>query len=257
VTDVVAGEPLNPWRRSWLELLAELFDPETIERLERIGVPEGGRALEVGAATGTIAARLAELVGPSGEVIAADIDTRVLEEWDDPPFRVLRHDLLTDDFEPGSFDLVHCRAVLLLLGPDQQAVIERMASWLRPGGVLLCEEPWIDVARLSPDPTTARAVAGLDRAAPHVDGAFARRLPAALAAAGLEEVTAEGSLQFFAGGSARAAFHLRALIGYTDALIEAGILEPDDRQRLEATYTDPATLECGWPRLAAWGRRAG
>lgn len=255
MTDLDEG-PLDPWRRSWLELLADLFDPETVERLERIGVPEGGRVLEVGAATGTIAEWLAERVGSSGQVVATDIDTRALEDWDEPPFEVLRHDVLRDEFEPGSFDLVHCRAVLLLLSPDQELAVERMASWLRPGGALLCEEPWIDAARLSPDPVTARAVAGLETAAPHVDGAFARRLPAALAATGLEQVTAEASLRFFRGGSDRAAFHLRALVGYAEPLIEAGVLEPADRDRLEATYADSATIDCGWPRIAAWGRRS-
>jgi ubiquinone/menaquinone biosynthesis C-methylase UbiE len=143
-------------RDGWLSLLEELFDPPTVERLERVGVGPGWEALEVGAGRGSIAAWLAERVRPEGRVLATDVDTTLLEERADPGVEVLRHDVLADDFPPASFDLVHCRAVLVHLADPERAVA-RMADWLKPGGVLVAEEPWTDVARLAPDATVARA----------------------------------------------------------------------------------------------------
>ena len=45
-----------------------------------------------------------------------------------PNLTVLRHDVLTDDFPGGSFDLVHIRAVLMHI-PGRMATLQRMASW--------------------------------------------------------------------------------------------------------------------------------
>ena len=100
-------------RDEWLSLLEELFDPATVERLESAGVGPGWHALEVGAGRGSIAAWLANRVGDDGRVVATDLDTSLLEERDEPGVEVLRHDVLADDFPSGSFDLVHCRAVLV------------------------------------------------------------------------------------------------------------------------------------------------
>src|SRR5688572_26889615 len=102
-------------RDEWLSLLEELFDPSTQHRLEGAGVAPGWRALEVGAGRGSIAAWLAERVGPEGRVVATDIDTSLLEALDEPRVEVLHHDVLADDFPADSFDLVHCRALLIHL----------------------------------------------------------------------------------------------------------------------------------------------
>lgn len=52
---------------------------------------------------------------------------------------MLRHDVRTDDFPEGSFDLVHVRAVLMHI-PGRMATLRRMASWLAPGGWLVAQE---------------------------------------------------------------------------------------------------------------------
>jgi hypothetical protein len=66
-----------------------------------------------------------------------------------------------------------------------------MVGWLKPGGALVAEEPWTDVARLAPDPVVADAAEALGET---LDGSFARRLPLALREIGLERVTADAEL---------------------------------------------------------------
>jgi SAM-dependent methyltransferase len=209
--------------------------------------------LEVGGGRGSIAAWLARRVGPDGRVVATDIDTELLARLDEG-VEVLRHDVLSDELPANSFDLVHCRSVLLLLS-DPTLALRRMVDWLRPGGILAVEEPWIEVAALSPEPVTARAVAALSVGAPHVDGSLARRLPMMLRELGVEEVEAEGRLDFFAGASAAATFYRQGIEGYLNRLIPAGVCSPEDRERLRNSYDDPGWLDCGWPRIAAWGRK--
>jgi SAM-dependent methyltransferase len=234
-------------RDEWLSLLEELFDPPTVERLVSVGVAPGWHALEVGAGRGSIATWLAGRVGPAGRAVATDIDVGLLEAVNEPSLEVLRHDVLVDDFPPGSFDLVHCRAVLVHVG-DPDRALDRMAGWLKPGGVLVAEEPWIEVARLAPDPVVARAVEAL---AETLDASFARRLPAALREAGLERVQADAELRFFEGGTKPAAFVRRVLEGACAPLVASGDLDPEDVRQLQSRFDDPGFCDCGWPRIGA------
>jgi ubiquinone/menaquinone biosynthesis C-methylase UbiE len=240
-------------RNRWLSFLEELLDPATVRRLERVGVGSGWQTLEVGAGRGSIAVWLADRVGDQGRTVATDLDTSLLEELDDDRIEVVRHDVLLDDFPPASFDLVHCRAVLVHLS-DPSGAVQRMASWLKTGGALVAEEPWTDVARLAPDPVVADAAGALGEM---LDGAFARRLPQTLRQAGLERVEADAELRFFEGGTDSAAFFRKALEGACARLVAAGTLKAEEVRRLRNRFDDPSFCDCGWPRIGAIGWKPG
>src|SRR5215469_8587838 len=89
-----------------LGLLEWIFDP--LSRRRRELVRPGWRVLEVGAGRGSMAAWLAERVGPAGQVVATDIDCRYLERLDLPNLQVVQHNIVEDPVDvlgPGSFDL--------------------------------------------------------------------------------------------------------------------------------------------------------
>lgn len=65
--------------RDRLSSLTALYDEATTAFCERLGVGDGWRCAEVGAGTGSVAQLLADRVGPSGRVLAVDLDTRFLE----------------------------------------------------------------------------------------------------------------------------------------------------------------------------------
>ena len=65
--------------RERLALVERYHDPISVAALERLGVDAGWRCLDVGAGAGSIARWLAERVLPAGEVLATDLDTRLLE----------------------------------------------------------------------------------------------------------------------------------------------------------------------------------
>jgi SAM-dependent methyltransferase len=124
-----------------LKLLEQVFDPGSRQRREL--VRPGWRCLEVGAGRGSMAAWLAERVGPDGQVVAIDIDVGYLARLDVPNLVVRRHDILNDpidDLDPGSFDLVCSRLMLFWLAGRQERAVQHMVQCLRPGGWLIDED---------------------------------------------------------------------------------------------------------------------
>src|SRR5579884_3215226 len=126
--------------RRRLALLEHWLDPGTIHQLQTLGVGAGWRCLVVGGGGGSIVEWLCRQVGPSGCILATDVNTRFLEALDYPNLKVRRHDILADELvESAAFDLVHVRFVLMHLADPSRAV-RRMVAALKPGGWLLAEE---------------------------------------------------------------------------------------------------------------------
>ena len=125
--------------RDRLASIEAALDPFTIANLEKIGVGAGWQCLEVGAGGGSIAAWLSRAVGPTGRVVATDLETKFLQALDSPRLEVLRHDIGKEDLEDSAFDLVCARKVLEHFG-DPRPALARMYRALRPGGTLLVED---------------------------------------------------------------------------------------------------------------------
>jgi SAM-dependent methyltransferase len=197
----------NAWElaRHRLELLEASYDPSSFRYAEALGVGPGWRCLDAGAGGGSVAGWLASRVGERGRVVAADIDTRLIEDLAAPNLEVRQMDLCADELEVGGFDFVHTRLVLIHL-PAREAVLRRLVDALRPGGVLMVEE-----ADIYPVLGTATGDYrdGWDAflaATPDLDPAWARGLPERLDRLGLRDVDAEVDSQFFRGSSPPADF---------------------------------------------------
>jgi hypothetical protein len=82
--------------------LAELFDGVTRGHFDRLGMGPGWRCWEVGAGGRSVPEALAAAVGPTGYVLATDINPA----WLDPhgTYEVRRHDIVADP-PPATFDL--------------------------------------------------------------------------------------------------------------------------------------------------------
>jgi SAM-dependent methyltransferase len=120
-----------------LQLVEAYGDPVTARQLEAVGVRLGWRCLEVGAGRGSVTRMLSERVGPSGSVVATDIDTRFLKELTASNIQVRQHNILSDPLD-GPCDFVHSRYLLEHV-PEPAKAIRNMVAALRPGGVLLAE----------------------------------------------------------------------------------------------------------------------
>jgi 2-polyprenyl-3-methyl-5-hydroxy-6-metoxy-1,4-benzoquinol methylase len=107
------------------------LDPFSIECLQKLGVGAGWHCLEIGAGGGSIAEWLCRQVGPSGRVVATDLETKFLQAIEAPNLEVRRHDITADPLEPAAFDLVFARKVLEHLADPGSALRGRVSQTSR------------------------------------------------------------------------------------------------------------------------------
>jgi SAM-dependent methyltransferase len=259
VTDVKGYAFPNSWAlaRRRLALLEAVHDPSSFRRAQALGVGRNWRCLDAGAGNGSFARWLAGRVGPSGSVLAVDLDVRLLEEISDPRIEVRRMDLVTDELPPDAFDFVHTRLLLIHL-PERDAVLRQLAAALRPGGVLMVEED--DVHPVLATATGAYGDAWetfLKMARDTgIDSEWARGLPERLDALGLVGVRAEIDSQLFRGGSTLAQLWSLSWLQARGRVVAMGL----DGERIDAgrdALEDPARWFHGPAKVIAWGWRPG
>jgi 2-polyprenyl-3-methyl-5-hydroxy-6-metoxy-1,4-benzoquinol methylase len=180
-----------------LDLLAEIMRPTTLALLERAGLAEGHRCLDLGCGGGHVAIDMARVAGPGGRVVGIDFDAAVLElaRADAAEAGVdcefLEEDCLSaDDGDGEGFDLCFARFLLSHVA-DPAAVLARMGELARPGGAVAVEDTdFSGIFCEPPDPAHDEfaRLYGEAVALGGGDAAIGRRLPALVAAAGLEEV---------------------------------------------------------------------
>ncbi|WP_329365191.1 methyltransferase domain-containing protein [Streptomyces sp. NBC_00669] len=240
--------------RGRLQLLESVLDEATRSRLTALGLKPGDDVLEVGGGAGSVARWTA---GQGARVTVTDLDTAFLGDLSGSGVRVLRHDMYTEDFPPESFDVVHTRFVLLHL-PDPDRAVARLASWLKPGGVLLVEEPASFPVLDSPHAaycTVMRAFRDHLERALGSHTAWARSLPVPLQRAGLGEVGIDPRLQVVYGGGAETRWWQMTLEQAREGIVAAGLARDAD---FEAAYREmdaPDFVDLSVAVFAAWGRR--
>ncbi len=119
-----------------LQRLEAIEDEHTISVLKTIPALSGLSCLELGAGAGSIASWLVEQVGPSGRVLATDLEPVHLDQ---SKYEVLSHDLQQDSLPSEAFDLVHLRHLLIHL-PDPVKALNKIYGSLKSGGCLIAEE---------------------------------------------------------------------------------------------------------------------
>jgi SAM-dependent methyltransferase len=177
--------------RDRLRSLTDLYDPTSLRLCEQLGLTEGWRCLDVGAGTGSLVELLADRVGDTGLVVAADADVRFLEPIARPNVEVERVDITQEPPARSDFDLVHARLLLEHL-PQRDDILLVLSLLVRPGGVLLIEDfDWATAMMFDPASLVGERVAGAVRTVMMAGGyesQFGRRLPRLFAAAGLTVV---------------------------------------------------------------------
>ena len=240
--------------RRRLELFAERLDPATVRRIELLSLAPGARCLEIGGGRGSIARWLCEYVGPHGRVTATDLETGFLSELSLPNLDVLRHDVRTDEFPEGSFELVHVRAVLMHIA-DRMATLRRMVSWLAPGGWLLVEEPDFGMWLGDFDPIWAAHPAAWHEAFPNGSPSQGRAILRQIHRLGLEDIGADAELDIVQPGTALSEFYRLSMAATSEPLISSGVLTAAEAARLTARLGEPDFMACGFAFIGAWGRR--
>jgi ubiquinone/menaquinone biosynthesis C-methylase UbiE len=249
----------NTWEkaRRRVSLIEELYDDTTTARLSRLGVRPGWQCLEVGAGGGSIARWMCDQVGPSGRVVAVDFEPRFLAADPRPNLEIVQRDVTAEELPGDGYHLIHARALLVHLA-NRDELVHQMARRLRPGGVLLLEEPDLAAGCASGSPTYVRVneLACAAVAKKGNDWFWPAMLPTKLVAAGLVEVAGAATTELYNGGSSMAEFWALTIEQITPMVLAEGATE----ELLAAFMTELADPGQWFPSFAltrAWGRRVG
>jgi SAM-dependent methyltransferase len=246
-----------------LALQASIYDPVTIRHLEAIGAVEGWKCLEVGAGAGSIAQWLSKRVGPSGTIVATDIDLRFLNRISAPNLEACRHDILKDNLEKDAYDLVHCRLLLMHL-PEPVKALRKMADALSPGGWLLIEEQDYGSmlsADISGAPSSVQFAATCRASNDYVrrkgidDPYFGRRVRGLVEQLGFTDLGQEGWTSMIRGGDPMADVMAAIWQVVVRARISAGDITREEADKVHSMLLDPAFYYLDATLFSAWGRK--
>ncbi|MFP5328126.1 MAG: class I SAM-dependent methyltransferase [Acidimicrobiia bacterium] len=149
-----------------LGLRNDVYRRPLVTALDRLGLREGWRCVDVGAGGGDVSVALAEIVGRDGRVYAVDSDPARRDEVARAAASVGAQVIaITQAAEgltlPEPCDLAFCRFLLLHV-TDPVLVLKRMASAVRPGGWVVAQEPITSAGRVDSEPLSMPAAADAD-----------------------------------------------------------------------------------------------
>ena len=251
----------NSWDRAKrrLSLLEQYLDPITKRRMGNLGVRPGSRCLEIAAGGGSIATWLCEQVGPTGRVVATDINIELIKDIAYSNFEAKQHDIMKDSVPGAPFDFVHARWILHHL-PEPERAIRRMIEALRPGGWLLLEEVDFFPVHASTSQIYTDFMVALTGNVVKASGRdcfWARALPGLVAGMGLREVGGEGDFSLLQGGSPVAEFFTITAEQMREQVLASGELSEDRLDEALKLLKSPDFWAFGGGGVAVWGRRAG
>jgi SAM-dependent methyltransferase len=244
-----------------LRALADLFDPSTFRHITGLGLARGWHCWEVGAGGTSVIRWLAEQVGPTGRVLATDIDLSWAREATGTHVEICLHDVARDELPLETFDLVHARLVLVHL-PNRDKALRSMVHALKPGGWLLIEEadpalqPFSCLDAHGPEHELANQIRRGFRSllsARGADLAFGRKLPRFLREAGLVNVAADA--YFPVALQACLPLELATVRMIRGELIAHGIATADEIELHLANVTAGRLDLAQPPMISAWGSR--
>jgi SAM-dependent methyltransferase len=209
---------------------------------------------------------MAERVGPSGHVLATDIDPRfMLKDLNSVPenMEVRLHDITIDPLPESAFDLIHARLVLIWLR-DRLAVLDRLVRALRPGGWLVVED--YDSKLFAPTLAMAdsEAAARYERMSGTMfslmterglDPTYARALHHRLRERGLEEVGMRGTFEVQAGGSSGTNLQKANFSQVRRAAVAAGLISDEEVSEALRDLDNPTSTYFTLVMMSAWGRK--
>jgi SAM-dependent methyltransferase len=142
--DYVLGTHDEELERLGVQHLA--WRPVVLECWKNAGVTEGSYVLDVGSGPGYATADLAEIVGPSGRVVAAERSNnfvkavrRIIETKRLANVEVHELELMNDPLPQGPFDFTWCRWVLCFLSKPE-LLVQKIANVIRKGGRAIFHE---------------------------------------------------------------------------------------------------------------------
>jgi SAM-dependent methyltransferase len=131
---------------SRLGLQHRVWRPVVLDCWQRAGITIGKRVLDLGAGPGYAAVDLAEIVGPTGEVVAVERSHNFIRAIEGAcrarslsNVRIHEFDLMTGELPKGNYDFSWCRWVMSFV-IDPALLIRKLSDVMRKGSVAIFHE---------------------------------------------------------------------------------------------------------------------
>jgi ubiquinone/menaquinone biosynthesis C-methylase UbiE len=148
----------SDWELKRLGDQARLINPITRQYFLDAGIVPGMRILDVGAGAGDTALLAAEIVGSSGEIVGTDRSPVAVAAAQTRVVELGRGNISFREGDPADltfeepFDAIVGRYVLMF-NPNPDDMLRRIVRHLRPGGIVVFQEPdWRGACSAPPSP---------------------------------------------------------------------------------------------------------
>lgn len=251
-----------------LRLQAQVWEPETEEMLDLIGVQSGWSCVDLGCGGMGILGPLSRRVGPRGCVIGVDTDAKQLAAVYDyvkenklKNVTVLEQDAYRTTFPRESFDFTHVRFVFAPVGRDEE-LLREMLSLTRPGGVVAIQEP--DASSWNcypPHPAWGRLKETILSAFVRWGGDFnvGQRTYGMLRSAGLKNVQVRAAIVALQDNHPYMKSPLQFATSLRKRIVDGGILSESELDGLtaecEQIVNDPDTIVTSFTVTQVWGHK--
>lgn len=244
---------------------AEVYAPEADELLDRVALPEGASAIDVGCGALGILPLLRARVGARARVVGLDLEPRLLALAAELAaqrgieIETVHADAAATGLPPGSFDLVHARTLLINV-TNPETIVAELARLARPGGTVALQEPdpasWLcDPPHPAFDRLRDRLIATYPRTGK--DFGLGRRTARLLRQAGLRDVQVRATARVTHPGDYYHTFLLALCRLLRQPLLADGESTADQLDRDSATLREhlshPHSLTCQPLLWQAWG----
>jgi SAM-dependent methyltransferase len=236
--------------------------------LDRAGLAQGQRALDLGCGPRGVLDLMAERVGPVGRVVGIDADPKhiaaarefVVEQRLDG-VEVMEADARATGLPAGTFDVVHGRTLLITI-PNPDEVVTEMVRLVRPRGWVVSLEPDTEYSMCYPPNEAFDRIGQLFALAfsrNGADPALGRKVPELLRGGGLHDVGVNVRPQMFPPGHTRRTARLDLVRAMRSHIIEMGLAEGTELDELDRDarehLNDPDTVAIFGFLFLAWGRK--
>ena len=241
--------------------------PHSAALLDRVILPPGGSALDLGCGPAGILDLLSARAGPDGQVTGVDANAQhataaraFARQHGLGNVRVICADARRTGLPGGTFDLVHTRLVLANISRPGEVVTE-MARLAKPGGWVAALEPDLLGLCYPAHPAMERLTELFVTAyrAQGADPPLGRRLSDLFGAAGLTGAAAEARSDVYPAGHPQRTVLLDLLQAMRLKIAAGGLASEDELDTLDAAarrhLADPSTLIAPVTYVLAWARK--
>ena len=249
-----------------LQLQSRVWEPTGRQLLAKVGSGSGGRALDVGCGVLGWLRILSEWVGPSGQVVGADIDESLLdaaraflETEGISNVELVVDDVFDSELEAQSFDLVHARYLIAPLGRGSEQVASHQRL-VRPGGSVVLEEWDLGSWHFNPPaPAAERLIRLLSEIFAGLGGEAGRGLPGLLREIGIQEPELDAHVVALKPGHPYLHLPLQFSVALESRLLE--IVSEDElaslRREAESELAEPGRWGTTFTLIQSWGSPEG